>query len=94
MPQEVQLFSGSVRENIRYGKLDASDCEIDAAALPGANADTNLLRGCRDRYETLVGRRGVKTFEAGRDGIAIARASLKDRAYYYSMKPHRGLGQI
>ena len=76
VPQEVQLFSGNVRENIRYGKLDASDSEIDAAAR-AANADEFIAR-LPNRYETLVGERGVKLSGGQRQRIAIARAILKD----------------
>jgi len=76
VPQEVQLFSGSVRENIRYGKLDASDSEIEAAAR-AANADEFIAR-LPNRYETLVGERGVKLSGGQRQRIAIARAILKD----------------
>jgi len=76
VPQEVQLFSGSVRENIRYGKLEATDSEIDAAAR-AANADEFIAR-LPNRYETLVGERGVKLSGGQRQRIAIARAILKD----------------
>lgn len=76
VPQEVQLFSGSVRGNIRYGKLDATDSEIDAAAR-AANADEFIAR-LPNRYETLVGERGVKLSGGQRQRIAIARAILKD----------------
>jgi subfamily B ATP-binding cassette protein MsbA len=76
VPQETALFSGSVRENIAYGKLDASPAEIEAAAR-AANAHdfiTELPQG----YETLVGERGVKLSGGQRQRVAIARALLKN----------------
>ena len=79
VPQEVQLFSGSVRENIRYGKLDASDSEIDAAAR-AANADEFIAR-LPNRYETLVGERGVKLSGGQRQRIAIARGDPQRPAH-------------
>jgi subfamily B ATP-binding cassette protein MsbA len=76
VPQETQLFSGTVRENLRYGKLDASDEELAAAAL-AANAE-EFIRKMPDGYETRVGERGVKLSGGQRQRIAIARALLKD----------------
>ncbi|MCL4504418.1 MAG: ABC transporter ATP-binding protein/permease [Chloroflexi bacterium] len=76
VPQDTLLFSGSVRENILYGRLDASEAEIIAAAR-AANAHqfvTELPQG----YDTLVGERGVKLSGGQRQRIAIARAVLKD----------------
>lgn len=76
VPQETLLFSGTIRENIRYGKLDADDEQIIAAAK-AANAHQfieQLPRG----YDTLVGERGVKLSGGQRQRIAIARALLKD----------------
>ncbi len=74
--QETQLFSGSVRDNIRYGKLEASEAELEAAAH-SANADEFISR-LPDGYETLVGERGVKLSGGQRQRIAIARALLKN----------------
>lgn len=76
VPQETLLFGASVRENIAYGKLDASDEEIREAAR-AANAD-NFIRLLPDGYETLVGERGVKLSAGQRQRIAIARALLRD----------------
>jgi len=76
VPQETQLFSGTVRENLRYGKLEASDAELESAAR-AANAEefiTRLPKG----YDTLVGEKGVKLSGGQRQRIAIARALLKD----------------
>ncbi|MGQ9489668.1 MAG: ABC transporter ATP-binding protein [Anaerolineae bacterium] len=76
VPQETALFSGSVGENIRYGKLDATQQEIEAAAR-AANAHDFIL-DLPEGYNTLVGERGVKLSGGQRQRIAIARALLKD----------------
>jgi len=76
VPQEVQLFAGTIRENLRYGKLDATDAELEAAAR-AANAEEFITR-MPQGYETLVGERGVKLSGGQRQRIAIARAILKD----------------
>ncbi|HLT40674.1 MAG TPA: ABC transporter transmembrane domain-containing protein, partial [Enhygromyxa sp.] len=74
--QDPVLFSGSIRENIRYGRLDATDEEIEAAAI-AANAH-NFVREFPDGYETVVGERGVKLSGGQRQRLAIARAILRD----------------
>lgn len=76
VPQETQLFSGSIRENLRYGRLDASDEEIESAAR-AANAEEFINR-LPQGYETQVGERGVKLSGGQRQRIAIARAILKN----------------
>ncbi len=76
VPQETHLFSGSVRENLRYGKLDASDDELRAAAR-AANAEEFIAR-LPQGYDTLVGEKGVKLSGGQRQRVAIARAILKD----------------
>jgi subfamily B ATP-binding cassette protein MsbA len=76
VPQETALFSGSVRDNIAYGKLDASQQEIEAAAQ-AANAH-DFVRDLPQGYDTLVGERGVKLSGGQRQRIAIARAILKN----------------
>jgi ATP-binding cassette, subfamily B, bacterial MsbA len=76
VPQETQLFSGSVRENIRYGRLNATDAELEAAAQ-AANAHDFIL-ALPDGYATNVGERGVKLSGGQRQRVAIARAILKD----------------
>ncbi|HEX7975239.1 MAG TPA: ABC transporter transmembrane domain-containing protein [Anaerolineales bacterium] len=76
VPQETLLFSGTVRENLRYGKLDANDAELEAAAK-AANAEEFIAR-LPQGYETLVGERGVKLSGGQRQRVAIARAILKD----------------
>ena len=76
VPQDTLLFGGTVRENILYGKLSASEAELMQAAR-AANAHefiTQLPKG----YDTLVGERGVKLSGGQRQRVAIARALLKD----------------
>jgi subfamily B ATP-binding cassette protein MsbA len=76
VPQETVLFGGTVRENVAYGKLDASDEEIVAAA-EAANAHEFILQ-LPGGYDALVGDRGVKLSGGERQRLAIARAILKD----------------
>lgn len=76
VPQDVILFGGTIRENIAYGKPDASDEEIILAAKQ-ANA-FNFVDGFPEKFETLVGERGVKLSGGQRQRIAIARALLKN----------------
>lgn len=74
--QDVELFDDSVRANIRYGRLDASDEDI-ARAAKAANAHEFILELPRG-YDTLLGERGVKLSGGQRQRIAIARAVLKN----------------
>ena len=76
VPQETLLFGGTIRENILYGRLDAGEDEMIAAAQ-AANAHEFIL-GFPDGYETIVGERGTKLSGGQRQRIAIARAILKD----------------
>ena len=76
VPQEVLLFGGSIRENIAYGKPDASDDEIHQAAEQAYAKD--FIESFPEKWDTLVGERGVKLSGGQRQRIAIARAILKD----------------
>lgn len=76
VPQETLLFGGTIRENIRYGRLEASEAEIIEAAK-AANAHDFII-GLHDGYDTLVGERGIKLSGGQRQRVAIARAILKD----------------
>jgi ATP-binding cassette subfamily B protein len=76
VPQEPTMFHRSIRENIRYGKLTATDEEVIAAAKK-ANAH-DFISSLPDGYDTLVGERGVKLSGGQRQRIAIARAIIKD----------------
>ena len=76
VPQETVLFSATVRENIRYGRLDATDEEIEAAAKDaGAH---NFIMALPEGYDTEIGERGANLSGGQRQRIAIARAILKD----------------
>jgi ATP-binding cassette, subfamily B, bacterial MsbA len=76
VPQETLLFGGSIRENILYGKLDATEEELVDAAK-SANAHEFILKQ-ENGYDTLVGEKGVKLSGGERQRIAIARALLKN----------------
>jgi subfamily B ATP-binding cassette protein MsbA len=76
VPQDVQLFRGSILENIRYGRLEASDDEVRAAARD-ANVE-EYVRGFPDGYATEVGERGTRLSGGERQRIAIARAVLRN----------------
>jgi ATP-binding cassette, subfamily B, bacterial MsbA len=75
VPQETQLFSGTVADNIRYGKPGAGDDEVIAAAKA---ANAHFVEDFPAGYQTLVGERGVKLSGGQRQRIAIARALLKN----------------
>ena len=77
VPQETILFSETVFANIRYGKLDATREDVEAAAK-AANAHEFILKDLPQGYETEVGERGVKLSGGQRQRVAIARAILKD----------------
>jgi subfamily B ATP-binding cassette protein MsbA len=76
VPQEPILFADTIRENIRYGRLDATDAEIDEAAR-SANA-TEFIARLPSGLATIVGERGVRLSVGQRQRIAIARALLRD----------------
>jgi len=76
VPQEPILFADTIRENIRYGRLDATDAEIQEAAH-AANA-MEFIAGMSKRLDTIVGERGVRLSVGQRQRVAIARAILRD----------------
>jgi ATP-binding cassette subfamily B protein len=76
VPQDTVLFGASARDNIRYGRPDASDAEIEAAAK--AAAADEFLHKLPDGYDTFLGERGTRLSGGQRQRIALARAILKD----------------
>ncbi len=76
VPQETQLFATTIGDNIRYGRLDASDVEVEAAARrASAHVFISKLPG---GYDTPVGERGITLSGGERQRIALARAFLRD----------------
>ena len=74
--QDVYIFAGSIRENIAYGKKDASQAEIEAAAK---NANIHdFIMSLEDGYDTYVGERGTRLSGGQKQRIAIARVFLKN----------------
>jgi ABC-type multidrug transport system fused ATPase/permease subunit len=76
VPQEVILFNDTVKNNIRYGKPDATDAEI-IAAVKAANAD-KFIESFPKKYDQIVGERGIKLSTGQKQRIAIARALIRD----------------
>ncbi len=76
VPQDVILFAGSIKDNIAYGKPNATDAEI-AEAAQQANA-LDFINSFPDKFNTLVGERGIQLSGGQRQRIAIARAVLKN----------------
>jgi ATP-binding cassette subfamily B protein len=76
VPQETVIFGATARENIRFGRPDATDAEIEAAAR--AAAADEFIRALPQGYDTFLGERGTRLSGGQRQRIAIARAILKD----------------
>ena len=74
--QDVFLFHDTIRENIRFGRLEASDAEIEAAARAAQIHD--LIVSLPDGYDTQVGERGARLSGGEKQRLSIARALLKD----------------
>lgn len=75
VPQDLLLFNDTIGYNIRYGRLDASDSEIEAAAKYAAIHDQ--IMQFPDGYQTIVGERGLKLSGGEKQRVALARAFLK-----------------
>lgn len=76
VPQDPVIFAASARENIRFGRPDATDAEIDAAAE--AAAAHGFISALPDGYDSYLGERGVMLSGGQKQRIAIARAILRD----------------
>ncbi len=76
VPQDPVIFAASARENIRFGRPDATDAEVEAAAM--AAAAHEFITALPDGYDSYVGERGVMLSGGQKQRIAIARAILRD----------------
>lgn len=76
VPQDAVLFGASAADNIRYGRIDASDAEVEAAAR--AAEAHEFIAALPDGYQTYLGERGVRLSGGQQQRIAIARALLRD----------------
>ena len=76
VPQETIIFADTVAENIRYGRLDATDSDVEAAAE--AAAAKEFIERSEEGYDTFLGERGTRLSGGQRQRVAIARAILRD----------------
>ena len=76
VPQEPALFNTTLAENIRFGKIDATQEEIEEAARLASISE--FIESLPDKYETLVGERGVKLSGGEKQRVAIARSIIRD----------------
>jgi ABC-type multidrug transport system fused ATPase/permease subunit len=89
VPQDGMLFAGTIRENIAYGRPEATDAEIEAAARAARIHDHVMT--LPDRYDSVVGERGVSLSGGQRQRLAIARAIIKDAPIVLLDEPTTGL---
>jgi ATP-binding cassette subfamily B protein len=78
VPQEATIFSATLADNIRYGRPDASDAAVKAAA--DAAYATEFIETLPEGFDTYVGERGIRLSGGQRQRVAIARALLRDPA--------------
>ena len=83
--QDSFLFDGTIRENIRYGRLDATDAEVEAATV-AVGAD-EFIRKLSNGYDTEVGENGVNLSVGQRQIVSFARALLADPAFSFWTRP-------
>ncbi len=76
VPQDTSLFHRTIRENIRYGNLNATDADVERAAKQAQAHD--FIMSLPKKYDTMVGERGIKLSGGQRQRVAIARAILKN----------------
>jgi ATP-binding cassette, subfamily B, bacterial len=89
VPQEIQLFSGTVRENILYGRPEATDAEVEAAARAALVHD--VIRGLPDGYDTVLGEGGGGLSGGQARRLMLARAALRDASILILDEPLAGL---
>jgi ATP-binding cassette subfamily B protein len=82
VPQDAFLFSDSIKSNIKFGKEDATDEEVESAAKSAVVHD-NII-GFKKQYETVLGKRNY-TFRRTKTRVSIARAIIKIHLFYYLM---------
>jgi ATP-binding cassette subfamily B protein len=92
VPQEPVLFSGTIGDNIRYGRLDASDADVENAARV-ANVD-HFIRRLQDGYKTALAEAGATLSGGERQRLGIARAVLKNAPILILDEPTSALDSI